>query len=237
VRRGRALIAAGIAAATVGCATATTGTRQLVTIASDPPGASARIEPGGIVVTTPAEIELARKFDYEITLTLAGHQPASARITRGRNPAALGNLPLGGFAGIAVDAATGAAYELWPDPVFVKLAPEGGASADPRSSAALEGSHTVVFFNHSKPTRRLTIDGGPACKLRRNEFVVREVQAGKHELEIEHWDLVWLSKTREIVIDGSFSHVALVLDVTSDEYVTAHGFPTPRKRDFREVCK
>lgn len=219
------------------CATVKHGPRQLVTISSDPPGATATIEPGGQRVATPAEVELDRKNDYRVRFELAGHATRELVLGRDQSAAMAGNAPIG-MIGFAVDATTGAGYELGPDPLHAILDPVGGRAPDPQAQLPLaERSFRVVFFNEAIPTRRLAIDGGAECKLKKNEFTVRELRGGPHHLRIAHWDVVWLDDQREITIDGSFTHVGLILNGLADDFRVGFGLPTPRKQLFREVCR
>jgi hypothetical protein len=106
-----------------GCATILHGTRQKVEFSSSPAGASARIEPGDVVLTTPSSVELERRHDYQVRFELQDHRPKTVYIDRETAAATYWNLLLGGLIGLMIDFSNGAGYELVPDHVDAVLEP------------------------------------------------------------------------------------------------------------------
>jgi hypothetical protein len=104
-----------------GCATILHGTTQKVDLSSNPAGASARIDPGGVLVTTPASVELGRQYDYQVQFEMPNYKPKRAYVDRETAPATYLNLLLGGIIGLSVDYSSGAAYQLVPDHLDVVL--------------------------------------------------------------------------------------------------------------------
>ena len=141
------LLAALLAAATLGCATIINGPTQDVEITSDPPGASVLILPEKKTVVTPAEVELDRKQVHTLLFALEGCLPATGYLDRLNSHMTDGNIILGGLIGIAIDYDSGAVYRLDPDPLHVVLAPAeeplqsaGSQSHAPRCVHAGESS-------------------------------------------------------------------------------------------------
>ena len=116
-----------------GCATVIRGTDETAEFESTPAGATVtatRItesDDSPVSCTTPCKMELSRKRDYNITFELEGHKPAIAKmssvVTGGGGAGFLGNALLGGPIGAVVDAGTGAAQDLRPNPMFATLVP------------------------------------------------------------------------------------------------------------------
>lgn len=111
-----------------GCASITKGSSQKFRIESQPAGATATLS-NGISCTTPCELKLKRRKEFEVTITKEGYEPITAAVRSSVRPsggaAMAGNLVLGGVIGAAVDAGTGAAFSLRPNPMSVVLAPVG----------------------------------------------------------------------------------------------------------------
>jgi hypothetical protein len=109
-----------------GCASVTRGAYELVVIESAPPGAVVTASDGSRC-TTPCSLRLSRKKDYDLIFEKAGYERARARVSAkvaGAGAAGMaGNVIAGGLIGMGVDAATGAAKTLTPNPVSVDLVP------------------------------------------------------------------------------------------------------------------
>lgn len=118
-----------------GCATMLHGTTQKVELSSNPVGAAARIDPGDLVVTTPASVELRRKHDYRVSFEMQNYQTKKAYIERETAPATYWNLIAGGIIGLMVDFSDGAGYQLVPDHVNVVLEPLPSSAVPAVSSA------------------------------------------------------------------------------------------------------
>ena len=103
-----------------GCGTIVHGSRQNVSIGSNPPGATATV--GDIKVKTPATVSLAREKDYVVTVESEGYQTGQATINREFNGMAtiLGNI-LWLLPGVIVDLWAGGAWTLNPEAVNVSL--------------------------------------------------------------------------------------------------------------------
>lgn len=110
----------------VSCATIVKGTKQEISVSSNPSQADLKImATGGIEVyngKTPATVKLARKNEYDVLIYMEGYKEEKVHISKGFNGWYLGNLICGGVIGLIVDAANGAMYKLEPDVVNVSLA-------------------------------------------------------------------------------------------------------------------
>ena len=103
-----------------GCGTIIHGSRQNVSIGSNPPGATATV--GDIKVKTPATVSLAREKDYVVTVSSEGYESRQTTINREFNGMAtiLGNI-LWLLPGVIVDLWAGGAWTLNPEAVNVSL--------------------------------------------------------------------------------------------------------------------
>lgn len=130
----------GIAALCValgGCASATRGWHENITLASTPSGAMATMD--GLMgttstdptrsqsCTTPCTIEVNRNDNLSVKFEKEGYEPQVVTLTKevtGTGAAGFaGNILLGGVVGMAVDAASGASMDHKPNPVTVTLQP------------------------------------------------------------------------------------------------------------------
>lgn len=115
-----------------GCATVTRGRTQTWNINSSPSGAVVRTTIGIQCESTPCSFTLARKSTFGVTVTKTGYKAFSGQVANkmsGRGGAGMaGNVLAGGIIGIGVDAATGAALDLDPNPMRVILEPEGSSA-------------------------------------------------------------------------------------------------------------
>ncbi len=111
-----------------GCMTIVRGSKQSVSVDSNPQGAAIIIN-GSQVGTTPMSIKLARKDNHQIFVEHNGRRQAfsitSSTEGGGVAGSAVGNLVAGGIIGFGIDAATGAMDELTPSSVYAEF---GGAS-------------------------------------------------------------------------------------------------------------
>lgn len=114
------------------CATVTRGTKQEVTFESTPPGAVAKTTTGYVCDSTPCTTKLARKEAFDVTFTKDGFKPATvsvqSRMQGGGTAGLVGNVLVGGFIGVGVDATSGALLDLTPNPVSVTLDPADGSN-------------------------------------------------------------------------------------------------------------
>jgi len=120
-RRARALAALAALPLLVGCATLVQGSTQRVQISSTPSGARVLVLPENATLITPGAIHLARNQVHTLVFTLPCYHAATGYLDRVDSKPLLLDAFTGAIPGLAVDFATGAAYELTPDPLHVTL--------------------------------------------------------------------------------------------------------------------
>ena len=122
----RFLVVLALAAMCSGCASITRGTTEQIQIMSEPPGAEARTSLGQ-VCATPCTLQFNRKDEFVVTASKPGYHsaemPVGTRISGGGAAGFAGNVLAGGVVGMAVDAASGATLEHYPNPVMLNLTP------------------------------------------------------------------------------------------------------------------
>src|SRR6266446_1114588 len=111
----------GLAVVMAACCSIIHHTRQEVGISSTPTSAKVTIdnEPSG---NTPVVVKLKRKHTHTVKIELEGYQPFEMALTRKVSGWVWGNIFLGGFIGLIVDAANGSMYNLRPDQITASLA-------------------------------------------------------------------------------------------------------------------
>lgn len=119
-----------------GCSTIINGTTQDVSVSSDPPGARVTAD-GNAVGVTPVLLELKRKDNHIITVSMDGFHTEQIAVTKVLSGAVAGNILAGGLIGWGVDAASGAQYKLKPDTIAVQLRPLRAGEVDVRASAGI----------------------------------------------------------------------------------------------------
>jgi hypothetical protein len=102
------------------------GTTQSVRFESTPSGAT--VHAGVFTVVTPADLEMPRKYSYDVEVTKKGYLPGRSQISRATSGAVWGNVLFGGLIGILIDVGNGAAYELAPEVVSITLIPDPAAT-------------------------------------------------------------------------------------------------------------
>ncbi len=107
------------------CATIIHGRSQDVTFASQPPGATVRID-GAVKGVTPTSITLRRNKHYVVTFEKDGYEPEERVLKSKVSPWVLGNVIVGGLVGLVIDLSAGGAWKLSEDEVNVGLHPVGG---------------------------------------------------------------------------------------------------------------
>lgn len=107
-----------------GCATVINGTSQTVTFDTDPTGAMVELATG-LSCVTPCKYSLKRKDDNRVEISKEGYKTEVVYIQSRTGGAAFGNILAGGIIGGVVDGSNGASNHLYPDPVYVRLVPEG----------------------------------------------------------------------------------------------------------------
>jgi len=110
-----------VTAPLVGCGLIFGGTTQTVHVESTPSGAQVRTRPATRTYTTPATLELKRKNVYTLIASREGYSSAEYELDRNIRGKALAFDIITGLLWIAVDAATGAWYELEPREVSMTL--------------------------------------------------------------------------------------------------------------------
>jgi len=126
-----------LALSCAGCASATRGWSEQITITSTPSGAEAEVKGNetGAVCTTPCVVQVKRYEDIVVTIKRDGFEPQIVPLSKevaGTGAAGFaGNLLLGGVVGMAVDGVSGAAYDHKPNPVIVTLQPIAPPPAPP----------------------------------------------------------------------------------------------------------
>jgi len=122
----RWLIILALAATCGGCASVTRGTTDQVQILSEPEGAEARTSMRH-TCTTPCTLQFSRKDEFIVTASKPGYHtvemPVSTRVAGAGAAGFAGNVLLGGVIGMAVDAASGATLEHYPNPVMLTMLP------------------------------------------------------------------------------------------------------------------
>ena len=114
-----------------GCATMARGTTQTFVIETEPSGVSIELS-NGVSCESPCNLELKRKKSFTAILSKDGYAPLTTEvrsgISSGGTVGLAGSLLTFNLVGLAVDATTGAAKNLYPNPLIVRLAPEDSGS-------------------------------------------------------------------------------------------------------------
>jgi hypothetical protein len=107
-----------------GCASVTRGTKDTLVVESEPAGAKVRLSTGQ-EGKTPTSFQLPRKKAFDVFIEKDGYEPLTVHVSSqisGKGGAGLaGNVLVGGVIGLGVDALTGAAKDLKPNPIKVNL--------------------------------------------------------------------------------------------------------------------
>lgn len=112
------------------CATITRGSTDDVIVRTYPPGAEVTLS-NGMVGISPANFEVPRKQSVVVSICKEGFKPVQVTLNpviSGEGGAGMaGNIIAGGLIGAAVDASSGAMYDLTPNPLEVTLIPLGSS--------------------------------------------------------------------------------------------------------------
>ena len=103
-----------------GCATATRGTTQSISVSSTPSGADVTAD-GTYMGKTPVTMELKRNSDHNIVVGGSIYEPVTVVVKKQFNSAIAGNILIGRIIGVGVDAISGASYDLVPSSIHVPL--------------------------------------------------------------------------------------------------------------------
>jgi hypothetical protein len=116
-----------------GCATVTRGRTETWTVSSSPSGAAVRTTAGFQCESTPCSFTIRRKSKFDVTVSKDGYQTFTGKVDNkisGRGGAGMaGNVLAGGLIGIGVDAATGSALDVYPNPMRVILEPTSSSAS------------------------------------------------------------------------------------------------------------
>jgi hypothetical protein len=121
------------------CATIISGSKQIISIESEPKKAKLLVDGVGIGYT-PFATKLARRSTHQIELQMEGYETYHMKITKTVNGWVFGNILIGGLIGIAIDGATGSMFSLRPSDVY------GQMSADPESKTSLQHKNDVLYL-------------------------------------------------------------------------------------------
>jgi hypothetical protein len=137
MRRARARVCTLAALAAAGCATIENGGEpQLLTLETQPAGATAVVLPDHVVVETPAEVQLSRREAHTIRFELDGYCRETVYVDRISTPSRDLNWLLVWF-GFWIDYETGAAFSLTPVQTEVHLWPADSPERECGSANAL----------------------------------------------------------------------------------------------------
>lgn len=118
-----------LALSCAGCASATRGWSEQITITSTPSGAEATLQGSetAAVCTTPCVVQVKRHEEITVTIKKDGFEPQIVPLSKevaGTGAAGFaGNLLLGGVVGMVVDGVSCAACDHKPNPIIVTLHP------------------------------------------------------------------------------------------------------------------
>lgn len=129
-----------------GCATVLNGTSQDVAFNSEPQGAVIALHTGQNCVT-PCTFSMRRGDDARVEINKPGFKPVTVYIQSRTGGSTFGNLLLGGPIGAVVDGSNGAANHLYPNPVYVRLAPDNSSDAPVLLNERGEVISTVAEYN------------------------------------------------------------------------------------------
>lgn len=108
-----------------GCATLSRGSNDILSVYSEPEGASVTTSNGYSCEATPCNITPPRRSEFEVVVSMPGCKDHRTMVTHktARSGAAgmAGNFVFGNLFGFGVDAATGATQELVPNYIDARL--------------------------------------------------------------------------------------------------------------------
>lgn len=121
----RTVVILGGCIALAGCATVTRGSKDALVVNSTPQGAEVQMSNGMSCTSTPCTFRLPRRSELEVVVSKDRCEPVTTNVTHktaGTGAAGVaGNVLLGGFVGLGVDAVSGASQDLVPNPLEVTL--------------------------------------------------------------------------------------------------------------------
>jgi hypothetical protein len=111
------------------CASIVHGSRQSVAFTSTPSSARVTVD-NQLVGNTPVVAKLTRKDKHIVRIELEGYSPFETTLARRTSGWVWGNMVFGGLVGLAVDATTGAMYQLTPEEINGTLGPVTSMTRD-----------------------------------------------------------------------------------------------------------
>ena len=115
------------------CGSITRGTTERMAFTTEPPGAYMTSTKGYACPATPCSMDVDRSDEFDVTFVKPGFRPETIPVRTkvvGTGAAGMaGNILVGGVIGVGVDAATGAAFDHFPNPVAATLVPDALPSA------------------------------------------------------------------------------------------------------------
>lgn len=118
------------------CATIVNGTHQTVSISTEPCGATVKLDCFD-VGTTPTCIGMERSKNHFVTIELPGYRSETIKFDRRVSGWVFGNILLGGFFGLAIDAVSGSMYKLTPEQVNIAMTSESVISKENKNDIHL----------------------------------------------------------------------------------------------------
>ena len=137
------------------CATITRGHDTAWEVKTTPPAASVQTTNNMQCDSTPCSLKMARNAEFDATITKPGYKTLHVHVTHKIATAGgagmAGNVLLGGIIGAGVDVATGAMYDLTPNPLDVALEKDDGVPAAATSVVAKPAAAPVAAPAPAKP--------------------------------------------------------------------------------------
>jgi len=132
------VVATCIVALTTGCATITSGTSQTIAITTIPSGADCQFTRDGKLVgrinPTPGVMPISKASgNIGVSCVRDGYEATVGSVSSEFQTATFGNILLGGFIGVAVDAASGA-MNKYPEQVSFTMVPVAFANTADRDA-------------------------------------------------------------------------------------------------------
>lgn len=153
------VLLAALASGFLGCASIIDGTRQTVTINSEPAGAEVVID-GITRGKTPLTIDLKRKSLFSDSkyaiVRFDGYRDQQVHLDTGLNPWFWGNIITGGLIGSTTDGISGAAFKYSPDAYYVTLSSLSASKADRAFHRKKMWTRNFILANYWHIARELT---------------------------------------------------------------------------------
>ena len=107
------------------CALIVQGEAEEISIDADVQDVRVTIDGVGTKMT-PCTFELERDGEYVVVIEKRGYKTVEIVVEGSISAIFFGNILFGGVIGIVVDVVTGAAYDLEPDEIFIRMEPGNG---------------------------------------------------------------------------------------------------------------